>query len=55
VYGSGGGKYVAKPAVRDYRNEWILGILKPGKVQAVDSALDVQRRRLGEARGNGAS
>jgi uracil-DNA glycosylase len=35
VFGASGGKYIAKPGHRDYRNEWILGILKPGTVQAV--------------------
>jgi hypothetical protein len=35
VYGSNGGKYVAKPGPRDYRNKWIQGILQPGTVQAV--------------------
>src|SRR5919106_2210110 len=35
VFGSNGGKYVARPGPRDYRNQWILGILKPGTVQAV--------------------
>ena len=35
VFGANGGKYVAKPPVLDYRNEWIAGILKPGTVQAV--------------------
>jgi uracil-DNA glycosylase len=35
VYGSNGAKYVAKPKVRDYRNQWISGILAPGKLEAV--------------------
>jgi uracil-DNA glycosylase len=35
VFGSNGSKHVAKPALRDYRNEWITGILKPRTVQAV--------------------
>jgi uracil-DNA glycosylase len=35
VFGSGGGKFVDDPPVRDYRNKWIAGILEPGTVQAV--------------------
>lgn len=35
VYGSSGSKYVTKAKVADYRNQWIDGILAPGKVQAV--------------------
>jgi uracil-DNA glycosylase len=34
VYGKGGGVYVPKPKVRDYRNLWIQGILAPGNVEA---------------------
>jgi hypothetical protein len=34
VFGSGA-SHVTKPAVRDYRNAWITGILAPGTVQAV--------------------
>jgi uracil-DNA glycosylase len=34
VYGDQGAKYVAKPAVCDYRNRWIAAILA-GRVQAV--------------------
>jgi hypothetical protein len=30
-----GSKHVGKPALRNYRNEWITGTLKPGTVQAV--------------------
>jgi hypothetical protein len=35
VYGSGGSKYVKKPNIVAYRNQWIAGILGPGKVQVV--------------------
>jgi uracil-DNA glycosylase len=35
VYGSNGAKYVAKPLVCDYRNQWISAIMAPGKVKAV--------------------
>lgn len=35
VYGSNGAKYLKKPKVRDYRNEWIKAILGSGNVQAV--------------------
>jgi hypothetical protein len=35
VCGSGGAKYVAKPGVSEYRNQWIAGILAPSKVEAV--------------------
>ncbi len=35
VYGDAGAKYVAKPKVSAYRNQWIDALLAPGKVQAV--------------------
>jgi uracil-DNA glycosylase len=35
VYGSGGAKYVARPAVAGYRDQWLAGILAPGKIEAV--------------------
>jgi hypothetical protein len=35
VYGSNGQKYVTKPKVADYRNQWIDGVLASGKVEAV--------------------
>src|SRR4029450_1746478 len=35
VYGTGGSKFVAKPKVTAYRNQWVKAILAPGRVQAV--------------------
>jgi hypothetical protein len=35
VYGSNGAKYVDDAPVANYRNEWIRGIMAPGRVQAV--------------------
>jgi len=35
VYGSNGAKYVKKPLVSDYRNQWIAGVMAPNKVEAV--------------------
>jgi hypothetical protein len=35
VYGSGGARYVSRPLVRDYRNQWIEALLAPGGVEAV--------------------
>jgi hypothetical protein len=35
VFGSSGSKYVTKTKVADYRNQWIDGILAPGKIEAV--------------------
>jgi uracil-DNA glycosylase len=35
VYGANGSKYVAKPKVTTYRNQWLNAILAPGSVQAV--------------------
>jgi hypothetical protein len=35
VYGSGGSKYVTKPKIAAYRDQWIDGILSPGKIEVV--------------------
>ncbi len=35
VYGDRGAKYVAQPAVRDYRNQWISAILASGQIEVV--------------------
>lgn len=35
VYGSGGSKYVKRPEVQAYRDQWIRALLAPGKIEAV--------------------
>jgi uracil-DNA glycosylase len=35
VYGAGGGKYVNRPEVRAYRDQWLRALLAPGKIEAV--------------------
>jgi uracil-DNA glycosylase len=44
VYGSNGGKYVAKPLVCDYRNQWISAIMAPGKIEAVVTFGDMAKK-----------
>ncbi len=35
VYGSNGAKYVTKPKVRDYRNQWVHAVVSSGQLEAV--------------------